>query len=413
MVEILPPQDLLLTYDVNICAPMVRYSKRAFRATCAQYDTHYTTSPMIVAKEFSRSEIAREADFSTSISERGIYHTLSDRLVEGEGGDGAGADDGMDDRLRQLKRRRILVGRRTVYAQGKIYAQGLERQVRGVLVGQLAASDSKTLADGAEILAPHVDGLDLNCGCPTSSAWSDHIGAYLLRQPELVADMVRTLKARLGASFPVCVKIRLDPELRRTETLVRNAIEAGASILAVHGRTRHQSSAGHPVDLDGIRFAIDIARRHGNRSACGATSAIHTASAHDAPDAPTLTSGLADGGGGAGGAMPCIANGDVFTLAESREWRRRTGAQGVMSARGLLANPALFAGYDATPPDAVQYFCKQALRGGGLPYQIFHRHVAYMLESALPRSDSVYFNSLSSTAAVVDWLQDEGWWWKG
>lgn len=80
---------------------------------------------------------------------------------------------------------------------------------------------------------------------------------------------------------------------------MRTAIAAGADILTIHGRTRHQSSAGHPVNLDAIRFAVDSAK----------------------------------------GDVPCIANGDVFTVAEAEEARKRCNVQGVMSARGLLANP--------------------------------------------------------------------------
>ncbi|KAK0564615.1 tRNA dihydrouridine synthase [Tilletia horrida] len=453
-VEALSPPELLLQYDINICAPMVRYSKRAFRATCAEYDVQWTTTPMIVAKEFSRSKIAREAEFSTSAQERGLFVPLADQ--------GHGAGLGMQETSASYSRRRALVGKnsqwtapwrngRSLSADGQddFYDQARHlrprRFVRGVLVGQLAASDSLTLADGCEVLANHVDGLELNCGCPTSSAWSDHIGAYLLRKPELVADMVRTAKDRLGWSYPVCVKIRLDPELKRTETLIRNAIEAGASVLTIHGRTRNQSSASHPVDLEGIAFAIDVAKRCGSRTACASANtayATHATASQESPrsDAAEVVSGLHDGGGGAGGPMPCVANGDVFTLTEAWQWRQRTQAQGVMSARGLLANPvcikiggktlckrislmtrssspplsaprlqALFAGYDQTPTSAIQHFCRQALRGGGLPFQHFHRHIAYMLESTMQKSDSILFNSLSSTASVMDWLdQDSG-----
>lgn len=73
-----------------------------------------------------------------------------------------------------------------------------------------------------------------------------------------------------------------------------------------------------------------------------------------------------------------MANGDVFTREEGEELRRKTGVQGIMSARGLLANPvrralppgpafrsltrilrsqALFSGYSQTPVEAVQVHC--------------------------------------------------------
>lgn len=70
-------------------------------------------------------------------------------------------------------------------------------------------------------------------------------------------------------------------------------------MITVHGRTRHQSSSSYPVDLASIKFARSCAK----------------------------------------GQVPVIANGDVFDMADVERTRKETGAEGVMSARGLLANP--------------------------------------------------------------------------
>lgn len=46
----------------------------------------------------------------------------------------------------------------------------------------------------------------------------------------------------------------------------------------------------------------------------------------------------------------------------------------------------------------------------GLIFPLFHRHMAYMLESRFShRRDRILFNSLPSYAAVIDWLEDNGW----
>lgn len=87
--------------------------------------------------------------------------------------------------------------------------------------------------------------------------------------------------------------------LSRTNELVTSAVAAGADFISVHGRTRHQSSEAHPVDPEAIAFAASCAK----------------------------------------GAVPIVANGDVFTREEGENLRKQTGVQGVMSARGLLANP--------------------------------------------------------------------------
>ncbi|KAJ4394334.1 tRNA dihydrouridine synthase [Gnomoniopsis smithogilvyi] len=43
------------------CAPMVRYSKLAFRQTVHEYGTDLCWTPMILAKEFNRSSVARDS----------------------------------------------------------------------------------------------------------------------------------------------------------------------------------------------------------------------------------------------------------------------------------------------------------------------------------------------------------------
>jgi len=84
--------------------------------------------------------------------------------------------------------------------------------VRGLLLAQFASPNSASLADAAELIAPYIDGLDVNCGCPQKWAFHEGIGCALLRKPELVADMIRVTKDRMGWGWPVSIKIRIDPE---------------------------------------------------------------------------------------------------------------------------------------------------------------------------------------------------------
>lgn len=276
---VLPPHHLLNAFsDINVCAPMVRYSKLPFRALVARYDTHITTTPMILATEFSRNARARDSDFSTNDAERYTYD-LAD-------------------------------------------AHGRTHRVRGALVCQLASSTAGPLADAAELVQPYVDGIDLNCGCPQPWAYAEQLGSYLLRQPETVADMVRTIKGRVGEGYCVSVKIRIDEDLQRTDALVRNALHAGASMLTIHGRTRHQPSQSVPVNLDAVKFAVESA------NSCGLHTAIGTS-----PGWPVGEDG------GSGGLVPTVVNGDIWTRDDAIHHRKATGARGAMSARGLLANP--------------------------------------------------------------------------
>lgn len=89
----------------------------------------------------------------------------------------------------------------------------------------------------------------------------------------------------------------------------------------------------------------------------------------------------------------------------------KTNVDGVMAARGLLSNPALFHGFETTPMAAVAKFCKYSMELGSNFY-IFHHHLSYMLESVTAPIERRGFNSLTSAAGVFDWLDakyGDGW----
>lgn len=104
--------------------------------------------------------------------------------------------------------------------------------------------------------------------------------------------------------------------------------------------------------------------------------------------------------------VPVVANGDAWSFADSENIRTVTKAQGVMSARGLLANPALFAGYEKTPLEAIKEFVHLSA-DYGLIFPLFHKHLSYMLESHHTRMERNYFNTLISYAGVIEELERE------
>ena len=81
-----------------------------------------------------------------------------------------------------------------------------------------------------------------------------------------------------------------------------------------------------------------------------------------------------------------------------------TRADGVMAARGMLQNPAMFAGFDETPFECIQDWVDIAL-GTGLTFTSFHHHCMYMLERIMAKTERRVFNTLNSTPGVLEFLK--------
>lgn len=82
-------------------------------------------------------------------------------------------------------------------------------------------------------------GIDLNFGCPAKTVNRNRGGSILLKEPDLVHDIVKAVRVAMPSDIPLTVKMRLGYE-DKTQA-VENALaieEAGASSLAVHARTK-------------------------------------------------------------------------------------------------------------------------------------------------------------------------------
>ncbi|XP_048742778.2 tRNA-dihydrouridine(20a/20b) synthase [NAD(P)+]-like isoform X1 [Ostrea edulis] len=285
---------------VKICAPMVRYSKLPFRTLVRKYDCDLAFTPMIVSNSFIHSIKARDSEFTTCSTDR-------------------------------------------------------------PLIVQFAASNSKDLADKAEIVAPYSDGVDLNCGCPQRWAMAEGYGACLIKNPELVRDMVNQTRARVcNSDFTVSIKIRIHNDLRETVDLCQKAEQAGVSWIAVHGRTKDQRA--EPVNKEAIKLIKE---------------SVH---------------------------IPVVANGDIRTLQDAEDIQGVTKVDGVMAARGILQNPAMYSGFENAPLQCVQDWIDIAMYSG-VTYPIFHQHLIFMMERLFCRAERRVFNVLASTSAVLDYLE--------
>jgi nifR3 family TIM-barrel protein len=110
---------------------------------------------------------------------------------------------------------------------------------------QIFGGDPEKMAAAAQIVeGMGADIVDVNMGCPVPKIAKHNAGCSLMREPEhaqsVVAAMVKSVK------IPVTVKMRAgwnDAEINAPE-LAKRMADAGASAVAVHGRTAAQSYTG-------------------------------------------------------------------------------------------------------------------------------------------------------------------------
>jgi len=80
-----------------------------------------------------------------------------------------------------------------------------------------------------------------------------------------------------------------------------------------------------------------------------------------------------------------------------------------MSARGILQNPAIFAGHERLPAACVGDFLDLA-GAYGLAYPLVHNHILFMLYPLLARSERRALAECSSVAALLDFCAEAGFW---
>ena len=179
------------------------------------------------------------------------------------------------------------------------------------LVCHFAANSPAHFAAAARLAAPHCDAIDLNLGCPQRTAFVGHFGSYLLDPPDrqLILDIVAA--GARAVAVPIFVKIRLLDGVENTVELVRQLYGAGASLVAVHGRYRASFERKGPGARDGPALLDQI--RTVKSEACPPGRAL-------------------------------VTNGNTVTYDDVVKNLDFTRADGIMSAEGILDNPALYLG---------------------------------------------------------------------
>ena len=165
---------------------------------------------------------------------------------------------------------------------------------------QLFGSDPAIMGEQAKVLEEKPFAFfDVNMGCPVPKVVNNGEGSALMKNPKLVHDIVYSMVR--AQSKPVTVKIRKGfGGVDNAVEVAKAAEDAGASMVAVHGRFREEYYAGRS-DWGCIRRVKEAVK------------------------------------------IPVIGSGDVTKAEDAATMLRDTGCDGVMIARAARGNPWIFA----------------------------------------------------------------------
>ncbi len=194
-----------------------------------------------------------------------------------------------------------MVSSRALVYRDQKSAKLLRKNEGSICGAQIFGNDPDVMAEGAR-LALEISGcdfIDINMGCPMPKIANSGDGCGLMRTPELAGAIVSSVVK--AVTVPVTVKCRLGWDKGSINVLdfTKRMEDSGASMVAVHGRTRAMLYTG-AADWDTIRKVKQQL------------------------------------------SIPVVANGDITGAEAALRCLNRTDADGLMIGRSSFGDPWVF-----------------------------------------------------------------------
>lgn len=209
---------------------------------------------------------------------------------------------------------------------------------------QLFGENIEMLKYASKIAEKSADIIDINFGCPDTKILHQGSGAALLKRPQRIFDIVKTIVD--SVSIPVTAKIRLSKDNIKIAKLIE---EAGTSAIAVHARTPKQGYSGK-ADWNAIKEIKE------NIS------------------------------------IPVIANGDISSGKDAYDITKLTKCDFLMVGRAAMTNPAIF--------KEIDYYLKNNKEDKISNKELFFEYVKIADKYRYPKFELVKRHALNFTSGI-------------
>lgn len=247
---------------------------------------------------------------------------------------------------------------------------------------QLFGHEPEVMGEALDLIADQpFDILDINMGCPMPKIVNNQEGSALMKDPGLIERIVKACTEHTDRPVTVKMRIGFDREHINAVDCAKAAEAGGASMVAVHGRTRPQMYAGK-ADWSVIADVVKAVK------------------------------------------IPVAGNGDVVDGPSAKRLLDETGCAAVMIGRAAEGNPWIFrevnhyleTGEEMEKPahrEVIRMILRhcdlmEEIKGERIGIQEMHHHAAWYLQG-FPGASRLRqkINAVTSFEELRDLLQKE------